>query len=166
MDANRGKETINYAIDSNKSITLSVTDRDRLTNRIHRAIIKKLKEKFGDNMYWNDSVFCGDYAELCQTINYGLCEGSLLAKVLCGDITPDILVNMSPDEMDPNANEQIRSEIAVRSDIVLTLRTSNLYTCPRCGHREATTEDRQTRCADEAPTTIAHCMKCNKRWRP
>lgn len=165
MNANRGKETINYAIDSNESVRISVTERDKLTSRIHRSIIKKLKEKFGDNMYWSDAIFCGDYAELCQTINYGLCEGNLLQKVINGDITPDILVNMTPEEMDPSANEDIRSEIAVRSDIGIVLRTSKLYTCPRCGHRETTTEDRQTRCADEAPTTIAECVNCGKRWR-
>jgi DNA-directed RNA polymerase subunit M len=38
-------------------------------------------------------------------------------------------------------------------------------TCPKCGHNEAAWWLRQTRSADEAPTTFYRCTKCGYTWR-
>ena len=37
--------------------------------------------------------------------------------------------------------------------------------CPKCGHNEAVWWIRQTRSADEAPTTFYRCTKCKYSWR-
>jgi len=37
--------------------------------------------------------------------------------------------------------------------------------CPKCGHTKAYVEIVQTRAADEPPTRIYHCAKCNFTWR-
>ncbi len=37
--------------------------------------------------------------------------------------------------------------------------------CPKCGNNEAYFFVKQTRSADEAPTTFYECTKCHHKWR-
>lgn len=163
--AERGKETIAYAIDSNERYEITLEKRKLYVNRIHRAIIAELSKKYGDNMFWSDPIFYSDYTELITKVNYGLIDTDILGKFIEGKVTADEIVKMTPDEMDPDANQQIKDMIDLRLSVQIKLKTHNLYICPKCGKRETTSEDRQTRCADEAPTTLLTCVHCKHVWR-
>ncbi|MBQ9026276.1 MAG: transcription factor S [Methanobrevibacter sp.] len=45
------------------------------------------------------------------------------------------------------------------------LRSQINEVCPKCGHKKAYYELKQTRSADEAPTRFFECASCGHKWR-
>jgi DNA-directed RNA polymerase subunit M/transcription elongation factor TFIIS len=167
MTANIGRQGIKYAIDSNTSFITDEKMSLLWTKLIHVACIRRLQETHGDDIYWEDKEFFGDYAEMCQRVAYGLMAGPTLEKVVDGTIALRDLTVMTMDEMNPRANDSVKEDINIRQNVKIDLKTTKYYKCERCGSKETVASEKQTRGADEESTLIVTCAnaECKHQWR-
>jgi len=95
---------------------------------------------------------------------------SLRENCLCGVIAPEKLAVMSSEEM---ASDDVKKqrEAFVKQGIdaaqlatVQGTKTSDLK-CGKCGKRNCTYNQLQTRSADEPMTTFVMCNECGNRWK-
>jgi transcription elongation factor S-II len=91
-------------------------------------------------------------------------------KVLLGEVQPERLVTMGPEEM---ASEQRKRENNQIKEKVLfdcersgqAQATTDQFKCGRCRQRKCTYYQMQTRSADEPMTTYVTCVNCNNHWK-
>ncbi|XP_073130475.1 transcription elongation factor TFIIS [Henckelia pumila] len=91
-------------------------------------------------------------------------------KVLLGDIEPEAMTELTPEDMASDArqiqNEKIKEKALFNSELGGPPKAStNEFTCSRCKKKETTYYQLQTRSADEPMTTFVTCVNCNKRWK-
>lgn len=94
----------------------------------------------------------------------------LRRKVLVGEVTPERLITMTPQEM---ASEQRKRENNQIKEKALfdcerggpAKATTDQFKCGRCGQRKCTYYQMQTRSADEPMTTYVTCVNCNNHWK-
>ncbi len=72
-------------------------------------------------------------------------------------------------EEEIKGSEKVKTEangadVAVVDEKTVTLPKTRVI-CPKCEYTEAYYDIRQTRSADEPPTTIYRCCKCKHSWR-
>lgn len=94
----------------------------------------------------------------------------LRRRVLLGEVRPDRLLNMTPEEM---ASDERQREITQIKEKALfdcerggaPKATTDQFKCGRCGQRKCTYYQMQTRSADEPMTTYVTCVNCNNHWK-
>lgn len=94
----------------------------------------------------------------------------LRKRVLLGEVKPERLVTMSPEEM---ASDERQRQIENIKEKALfecqrggeATATTDQFKCSRCGQRKCTYYQMQTRSADEPMTTYVTCVNCGKRWK-
>ncbi|KAJ8753891.1 hypothetical protein K2173_000145 [Erythroxylum novogranatense] len=94
----------------------------------------------------------------------------LRRKVLVGQVKPERLITMTPEEM---ASEQRQRENKQIKEKALfdcerggpPKATTDQFKCGRCGQRKCTYHQMQTRSADEPMTTYVTCVNCNHHWK-
>ncbi|WOL18631.1 hypothetical protein Cni_G27428 [Canna indica] len=94
----------------------------------------------------------------------------LRRRVLLGDVKPERLVVMTPEEMASDkrkrANEQIKEKALFECERAGAPKaTTDQFKCGRCGQRKTTYYQLQTRSADEPMTTFVTCVNCNNHWK-
>ncbi|XP_058075383.1 transcription elongation factor TFIIS [Magnolia sinica] len=94
----------------------------------------------------------------------------LRRKVLLGQIKPERLINMTPEEMASdkrkNENKQIKDKALFDCERGGPPKaTTDQFKCGRCGQRKTTYYQLQTRSADEPMTTFVTCVNCNNHWK-
>jgi transcription elongation factor S-II len=95
---------------------------------------------------------------------------NLRLKVLTGDILPEKLANMTPEEMCSDDMKKLRDKYTKQAinDHQLSQQsgtTTDLLKCGRCKKRSVTYNQVQTRSADEPMTTFCLCNDCGNRWK-
>lgn len=92
---------------------------------------------------------------------------------LCGRLfsntihIPDI-PTMPPAQICPHTVLVRESElVSMRREQKIDVKTSTLYRCEKCGQRNTTIVEVQTRAADEPPTLYIHCANelCRHSWK-
>jgi len=91
-------------------------------------------------------------------------------RVLLGEVRPERLVDISPDEMASDArkleNQQIKEKALFDCERASAPKAStDQFKCGRCGQRKTTYYQLQTRSADEPMTTFVTCVNCNNHWK-
>ncbi|XP_042394244.1 transcription elongation factor TFIIS-like [Zingiber officinale] len=108
-----------------------------------------------------------------RSIMFNLKDGNntdLRRKVLLGEVKPERLVAMTPDQMASDkrklANEQIKEKALFDCERGGAPKaTTDQFKCGRCGQRKCTYYQLQTRSADEPMTTFVTCVNCNNHWK-
>jgi len=97
-------------------------------------------------------------------------NAELRENVLCGVITPERIAVMKPEEM---ASDEVKKQReayikegidASRLAVIQGTKSSDLK-CGKCGLRNCTYNQLQTRSADEPMTTFVMCNECGNRWK-
>lgn len=94
----------------------------------------------------------------------------LRRRLLLGQVKPENLVTMTPEEM---ASDQRKQEITqIREKNLFDCEragapkaSTDQFRCGRCGQRKTTYYQLQTRSADEPMTTFVTCVNCNNHWK-
>jgi DNA-directed RNA polymerase subunit M/transcription elongation factor TFIIS len=91
----------------------------------------------------------------------------LIEKVNNGDINPEDLVNLKPEEMHNDRWKLLLEK--KKADIEKMTKdpeaTTDLFLCNRCHRNKCTYFERQDRSADECMTIHITCCYCGKKWR-
>ncbi|XVF29731.1 hypothetical protein REPUB_Repub15cG0147200 [Reevesia pubescens] len=94
----------------------------------------------------------------------------LRRKVLLGEVKPERLITMTPEEMASEQRQRENKEIKEKALFdcergVAPKATTDQFKCGRCGQRKTTYYQMQTRSADEPMTTYVTCVNCSNRWK-
>ncbi|KAK8557186.1 hypothetical protein V6N13_013462 [Hibiscus sabdariffa] len=91
-------------------------------------------------------------------------------KVLLGEVSPERLITMTPEEMASDERQRENKEIKDKALFDCERggapkATTDQFKCGRCGQRKTTYYQMQTRSADEPMTTYVTCVNCNNHWK-
>ncbi|CAN6322179.1 unnamed protein product [Urochloa humidicola] len=91
-------------------------------------------------------------------------------RVLIGQVRPERLPDVSPEEMASDARKQENKQIEAKAlfdceRAGAPKATTDQFKCGRCGQRKTTYYQLQTRSADEPMTTFVTCVNCNNHWK-
>lgn len=92
----------------------------------------------------------------------------LLLRVNTGEFTLDMIPFLSSYEMYPEHWREMADRQLIREQKLLEgdkSRATDQYKCHRCGKKECSYYELQTRSADEPMTTFITCLNCGKRWQ-
>ncbi|MBA0764494.1 hypothetical protein Gotri_013843, partial [Gossypium trilobum] len=93
----------------------------------------------------------------------------LRRKVLLGEVNPERLITMTPEEMASEQRQRENKEIKEKAlsyceRDAAPKATTDQFKCGRCGKRETSFYQMQTKSADEPRTTYVTCVNCNNHW--
>ncbi|KAL7535091.1 hypothetical protein ACHAXR_006258 [Thalassiosira sp. AJA248-18] len=112
-------------------------------------------------------------------------NGPLRDQVILGQISPEQLPQMSPEQLateekakerdttvkklqdsrrldwDQANEKKINDMCGIKGDLL----KASLFTCGRCKSTKTTSTQKQTRSADEPMTVFVLCLNCGKRWK-
>lgn len=124
--------------------------------------------------HWDNPLFVNLYQTNVRTICSQLHPSSpvknprLIERIQLGEITLKQLPYMTPLEMFPENWKELADRQAIREQKILEGNkgmATDRYKCGRCGKRECSYYEMQTRSADEPMTIFISCLNCGKRWR-
>ena len=123
---------------------------------------------------WESELFVYVYSERCATVYSNLdpqaaavtqYKSTLLQNIIDGSIQPIDVGTMSADELCPNASQNERAEIELRSCQKVKTNSSKLYKCRNCGAKDCDTHERQMRASDEPADIFITCNVCSCRFK-
>ncbi|WIA30738.1 hypothetical protein OEZ86_000805 [Tetradesmus obliquus] len=114
-----------------------------------------------------------EYGAKVRSLSFNFKDPSnpdLRARVLQGQIDPQELVDMSPEELASDEkrkeNDKIRQEAAAEAVRGQSQQAStDMFKCARCKQNKCTYYQMQTRSADEPMTTFVTCVNCQNKWK-
>jgi len=169
-----------------KSVTLTG---DVIRDKIRNNLMQSLEKARGEGVEQGDSADLACKIELAmyesldrvsakykakfRQIHFNLKDSSnpdLRKKVLMGDIAPNVLITLSPEDLASDAkkeeNQRIREKKLFDSaPSSVKLATTDQFQCGKCRQRKCTYYQMQTRSADEPMTTFVRCTVCNNSWK-
>ncbi|TSP68465.1 Transcription elongation factor A protein 2 [Bagarius yarrelli] len=94
----------------------------------------------------------------------------LRRNVLCGNINPERIANMTAEEMASAELKEIRKALTKESIREHQLSKvggteTDMFVCGKCKGKSCTYTQVQTRSADEPMTTFVMCNQCGNRWK-
>ncbi|XP_062315763.1 transcription elongation factor A protein 2 [Osmerus eperlanus] len=94
----------------------------------------------------------------------------LRRNVLCGNISPERIANMTAEEMASNELKEMRKALTKESIREHQLSKvggteTDMFQCGKCRGKNCTYTQVQTRSADEPMTTFVLCNECGNRWK-
>ncbi len=123
---------------------------------------------------WKSPIFTEIYRQIVRTVFSNIHPDSpvknprLLTRVLDGEFTLYELPAMTSYEMFPEKWFELKDKLLQREQKILEgnkSRATDQFKCRRCGKRECTYYELQTRSADEPMTIFITCLNCGKEWR-
>ncbi|KAL4576035.1 hypothetical protein LXL04_012123 [Taraxacum kok-saghyz] len=91
-------------------------------------------------------------------------------KVLLGHVKPERILELTPDEM--ASTERQMENVKIKEKALMECErgqapkaTTDQFRCGRCGKRQCTYYQLQTRSADEPMTTFVTCVNCDNHWK-
>jgi transcription elongation factor S-II len=91
-----------------------------------------------------------------------------LTQVKNGDITPQTVVFMTHQEMNPDHWRTLIEQKVKRDANKFNKKvqaSTDMFTCKKCRSKECTYYELQTRSADEPATIFVTCLTCGKNWK-
>lgn len=115
----------------------------------------------------------GPYRNRLRTLTMNLRNRKnpeLRERILAGAISAKTFINMSPNEMAPDALKQEIEKLQKQNLFDAQGATekravTDRFTCGKCKHKKVSYYQMQTRSADEPLTTFCTCENCGNRWK-
>lgn len=155
----------------------SVIDNKYLSKLIEKGIynyvIETAKEKVIQRK-WSNSIFKKLYFSKVISIYSNLDDKTyiknkkLLERIIIKEIKPEEVGKLSVYDIFPDNWKDLLNAKSKRDKIKYELKPeamTNLFKCRKCGSRETSYYEVQTRSADEPMTQFITCLKCHNRWK-
>lgn len=119
---------------------------------------------------WVNSKFVYLYQLYCSKVTKNLDYDSevksyyLINKVINDDLDILNIANMTSEELCPEKSLSIKNTISLRNNQQLKIKTSTLYKCRNCGHKQVSIREFQARSLDEGTNLSLTCTFCNYNW--
>jgi transcription elongation factor S-II len=177
--------SINSEPESNKLRILCLSSlkfiEDKFSKEDIRALEKAIfeaaftyaqKNYIGRN--WKSAQFCEIYRQIVRSVMSNIHPESpvkntrLLNRILEGEFPLSSIPLMTSYEMFPENWFALKDKLLQREQKILEgnkSRATDQFKCRRCGKRECTYYELQTRSADEPMTIFVTCLNCGKEWR-
>tara|TARA_B110000495_G_scaffold203717_1_gene229022 strand:- start:87 stop:620 length:534 start_codon:yes stop_codon:yes gene_type:complete len=145
----------------------------KIEQGIYNYIIKVSKEK-NIQRKWSNPYFHNLYNSKIISIYSNLKEDSyiennqLLKAIMSTEIKPESVGNLSVYDIFPDNWIELLNIKSKKDKIKYELKPeamTNLFKCRKCGSRETSYYEVQTRSADEPMTQFITCLQCSNRWR-
>lgn len=123
---------------------------------------------------WKSEIFIEIYRQIVRSVLSNTHPQSpvknprLLSRVLDGEFKLYEIPAMTAFEMYPEKWFELKDKLLQREQKILEgnkSRATDQFKCRRCGKRECTYYELQTRSADEPMTCFISCLNCGKEWR-
>jgi len=134
-----------------------------LKEATNRKVVKK----------WDNPYFVQIYIDRFRSIMYNISsqnniESSLLQQIKTKKLKPHIIAFMTHQEMnfekwEPFIQAKIKRD-KVKYETTIKAST-DAFTCKKCGSKNCTYYQQQTRSCDEPISTFVSCIDCGKHWR-
>tara|TARA_Y100001970_G_scaffold287449_1_gene412155 strand:+ start:2863 stop:3393 length:531 start_codon:yes stop_codon:yes gene_type:complete len=145
----------------------------KIEKSIYNYIINLSKEK-NIQRSWSNVVFLNLYRSKILSIYSNLDQNGyikndqLLNNIKDGTIKPENVGELSVYDIFPDNWKELLNIKSKRDKIKYELKPeamTTLFKCRKCGSRETSYYEVQTRSADEPMTQFITCLKCGNRWR-
>jgi len=80
-------------------------------------------------------------------------------------IKPEELPFMKPEELNPEKYEDIIKKQKAEECKKYNVAGTDVFTCSKCKKSKCSVTQKQTRAADEPPTTFVECLECGHKFR-
>ena len=80
-------------------------------------------------------------------------------------VDPEKVAYMSPEELDPEKFEGIIKKRELKEYNNNKTVGTDIFKCSKCGKSNSEIEQKQTRSADEPPTTFVKCLECGHKYK-
>jgi DNA-directed RNA polymerase subunit M/transcription elongation factor TFIIS len=171
--------------ETNKLRMLCINNLKFLENDFTSDDIRKLEKSIFEASYnyaknnyiarsWKTPQFVEIYRQIIISVLSNIHPESpvknprLLKRVLEGEFPLYEIPNMTSYEMFPEKWFELKDKLLQREQKILEgnkSRATDQFKCRRCGKRECTYYELQTRSADEPMTIFITCLNCGKEWR-
>jgi DNA-directed RNA polymerase subunit M/transcription elongation factor TFIIS len=88
-------------------------------------------------------------------------NNTLKKSILGGQSNLQFIAFLSPSQIHPENWKTYINKINFEEERENKLEYSDIYKCKKCGACKSSVTQKQSRCADEPPTTYVHCLVCN-----
>ena len=152
-------------------------DDEKLSKKIEQSVynyvIRLAKEK-NIQRRWSNPLFENMYNSKIMSIFSNIKKDSyiknetFLERIKSGDIQCSKIGNLSVYDVFPDNWKELLNIKSKRDKIKYELKPeamTNLFKCRKCGSRETSYYEVQTRSADEPMTQFITCLKCDNRWK-
>ena len=148
-----------------------------ISNNLERGIFNStihLAEEKGVVKQWENKHFQKIYILKALSLFSNLSKNNyigntnLFDRVKSCEIQPYDLSFMTPSDIFPEMWKTILDKKEKRDKMKYEKRSeiaTDLYRCGKCGKRQCSIYQLQTRSADEPMTTFVTCLNCDKRWK-
>lgn len=167
-DEKRGK-MVDYLQLTIKNKKLSRT----VEKSIYNYVIEISKER-NIQRSWSNPIFMNIYRSKVLSINSNLKTNNyinnthLLKNIRNKNINPNDVGKLSVYDIYPDNWKDLLNIKSKRDKIKYELKPeamTTLFKCRKCGSRETSYYEVQTRSADEPMTQFITCLSCNNRWK-
>ncbi len=123
---------------------------------------------------WSNMYFTNHYISKARTVWANLNPEAyignryLLERVVAGEILPQQLAFLRPDELMPENWRELIEKRFKKDKLLGELDKAGATTqfkCRKCGKRECKFYEMQTRSADEPMTLFINCLNCGTSWK-
>lgn len=145
----------------------------KIEKGIYNYVISISKER-NIQRSWENTMFSNLYKSKILSVYSNLDTDSyinnheLLKNIKVGEIKPEKVGYLSVYDTFPDNWKELLNIKSKRDKIKYELKPeamTNLFKCRKCGSRETSYYEVQTRSADEPMTQFITCLSCNNRWR-
>ena len=187
VDASALKEEISITSEpeTNKIRTLCLSSLKFLEEKFSKEDIRALEKAIFEAAFtyaqknyigrnWKSPQFCEIYRQIVRSVLSNIHPESpvknirLLNRVIDGEFPLSSIPLMTSYEMFPENWFALKDKLLQREQKILEgnkSRATDQFKCRRCGKRECTYYELQTRSADEPMTIFVTCLNCGKEWR-
>ncbi len=159
------------AIKRFQSIQYLSAKHEEIESMEREIYLMTLKEaaKRGVIAHWRNLTFCEYYLIYVRTNYIHLTTlQSVKEKILSGELTLPMLPQCNHYALNPEGWHDLREKQRIREEKELAgdrRIATDRFKCRRCGQKQCSYYQLQTRSADEPMTTFIKCLVCNNEWR-
>jgi DNA-directed RNA polymerase subunit M/transcription elongation factor TFIIS len=137
---------------------VNTTNASKIENGIHQFTLEYATKE--ETPYLSEEIYKTKVLEILDLLK----NSTLIKNIEDGKIDPSKIAYMKPEVLDPEKFKALldsREKEKKKNDTAGT----TVFKCSKCKKSRSKVTQKQTRAADEAPTTFVECLECGHTFR-